>query len=50
MVIDYELAKNCKNPDVWYVCYKCGKCGRKFEKGILVEEGEEDDDERADFR
>lgn len=44
MIIDYELAENCQNPEVYYICYKCGACGRKFEDGILIEEGEENDD------
>lgn len=28
MIIDYIPAKECKNKEVWYTCYKCGKCGR----------------------
>lgn len=48
MIIDYELAENCQNPEVYYICYKCGACGRKFENGILIEEGEEDDEENDD--
>ena len=48
MIIDYELAENCPNPSVYYICYKCGACGRKFENGILIEEGEEDDEENDD--
>ena len=30
--MDYTLAKECKNEEVWYTCYKCGKCGRYIEK------------------
>lgn len=43
MIIDYESAENCRNPEVYYICHKCGACGRKFEDGILIEEGEEND-------
>ena len=25
MKIDYTLAKECKNEEVWYTCYQCGK-------------------------
>ena len=39
MIIDYELAKECKNEDAWCVCRKCGKCGRKFEDGFMVDAG-----------
>ena len=38
MIVDYILAKECKNEDVWYTCYKCGKCGRVFENGYLIDE------------
>lgn len=37
-IIDYVPSKKCKNPDVWYTCYKCGQCGRKFIDGIMVED------------
>lgn len=40
MIVDYELAKNCKNTNVWYTCYKCGQCGRKFENGIMIDAGD----------
>lgn len=41
ILIDYIPAKECKNKDVLYTCYKCGKCGRKFdEHGIMVDDGE----------
>ena len=51
MIVDYEVAIECKNKDAWYTCRKCGKCGRVFEHGIMIddggttvyEEGEEDD-------
>jgi hypothetical protein len=39
IMVDYVLAKECKNPDAWYVCHKCGKCGRKFEDGFMVDDG-----------
>ncbi len=39
LIIDYIHADQCKNPDVWFTCYKCGKCGRKFEDGFLVDDG-----------
>ena len=39
MMIDYTLAKECKNEEVWYICYKCGKCGRVFENGFMVDDG-----------
>lgn len=49
MIIEYTLAKECKNEDVWYTCYKCGKCGRVFVDGLMVDDGgttiEEEQDE-----
>ena len=39
IMVDYVLAKECKNPDAWYMCHKCGKCGRKFEDGLMVDDG-----------
>ena len=39
MIIDYALAKECKNEEVWHTCYKCGKCGRVFENGLMVDDG-----------
>ena len=39
MIVDYTLAKECKNEEVWYICYKCGKCGRVFENGFMVDDG-----------
>ena len=39
VIVDYVLAEECKNPDAWYMCHKCGKCGRKFEYGIMVDDG-----------
>ena len=39
MIIDYTLAKECKNEEVWYICYKCGKCGRVFVDGFMVDDG-----------
>lgn len=57
MILDYILAKECKNPEVWYTCLKCGKCGRVFnEYGFMIDTGgthlvgddENGDDESAD--
>ncbi len=40
MLVDYIPAKECKNEDVVYTCYKCGKCGRKFDEfGIMIDDG-----------
>lgn len=39
MVVDYMVAKECENTEVYFICYKCGKCGRKFENGIMVDDG-----------
>lgn len=39
MIIEYTPAEECENEDVMYICYKCGKCGRKFEDGIMVDDG-----------
>ena len=39
MIIDYILAKECKNIEAWFICVKCGQCGRKFEDGIMVDDG-----------
>ena len=39
MIIDYILAKQCKNKEAWYTCLKCGKCGRVFEDGYLIDDG-----------
>ena len=39
MMIDYTLAKECKNEEVWYTCYQCGKCGRVFDNGFMVDDG-----------
>ena len=49
MIIDYEVAVECKNKNAWFICLKCGKCGRVFENGFMIDdggttvEGEEDD-------
>lgn len=53
IIIDYAPAKECKNPEVWYACWKCGECGRKFECGYMVDEGgthpqEEDEEDETD--
>ena len=38
--VDYEPAENCRNVySFGMICVKCGKCGRRFENGILQEEG-----------
>ena len=39
MIIDYTLAKECKNEEVLYTCYQCGKCGRVFENGFMIDDG-----------
>ena len=39
IIVDYGIANECQNKDAWYTCYKCGKCGRKFERGIMVDDG-----------
>ena len=39
MIIDYTIAKECSNPEVFYTCYQCGKCGRVFEDGFMVDDG-----------
>ena len=39
MIIDYTIAKECSNPEVFYTCYQCGKCGRVFEDGIMIDDG-----------
>lgn len=39
MIVDYILAKECKNKNAWYACYKCGKCGRVFVDGLMVDDG-----------
>ena len=39
MIIDYTLAKECKNEEVWSICYKCGKGGRVFVDGFMVDDG-----------
>ena len=38
--IDYMVSKECKNPESYFsICVKCGQCGRKFENGIMVDDG-----------
>ena len=39
MIIDYTVAVECENPEVYYTCRQCGKCGRKFENGIMIDDG-----------
>ena len=40
MIVDYVPSKQCKNKNVMYTCNKCGRCGRKFEDGIMIDQGE----------
>ena len=42
MIVEYTLAKECENENVWYTCYKCGKCGRVFEGDTTIDEDEMD--------
>lgn len=48
MILEYILAKECKNDKAWYTCLKCGKCGRVFDNGFMINDGgttiEEEDD------
>ena len=39
MNIYYIVAVECQNPEVYYTCEQCGKCGRKFENGIMIDDG-----------
>lgn len=39
IIIDYSRAIECVKESWGYICYKCGKCGRKFEQGIMVDDG-----------
>lgn len=39
MIIDYTPAKECKNSEVWFTCYQCGQCGRRFENGMMIDDG-----------
>ena len=39
MIVEYTLAKECKNEEVLYTCYKCGKYGRVFKDGYLIDDG-----------
>ena len=42
MIIDYTVAVECENPEVYYTCWQCGKCGRKFENGIRIKKSYSD--------
>lgn len=37
--IEYCAAAKCENLDAYSTCLKCGKCGRKFDHGIMVDDG-----------
>ena len=37
--VDYVPAKECKNTEAWFTCYKCGECGRVFENGFMTDSG-----------
>ena len=39
MIVEYIIAKECKNEEVWYTYYKCDKYKRVFENGLLIDEG-----------
>lgn len=39
MIVDYILAKECKNEKAWCTCCKCGKCGRVFEDRFMADGG-----------
>ena len=45
MIVEYIIAKECKNEEVWCTCYKGGKDGRVFEDGLLIDEGNTTSDE-----
>lgn len=37
--VDYYPAAECENPDAYCTCIKCGNCGRKFDCGIMTDDG-----------
>lgn len=40
LFVDYSVAEECKNKDSYgVICVKCGECGRKFDEGIIIDEG-----------
>ena len=39
LFVDYYVAVECVNPDIYCTCLKCGKCGRKFDHGIMTDDG-----------
>jgi len=49
--IDYIPCKECECMEETYgmICIKCGKCGRKFENGIMIDDGGTTVDEDADI-
>ena len=50
ILFDYVKAKECKNKEAWFTCYKCGKCGRRFDNGFMINDGgthpEDEEDEK----
>lgn len=49
IIIDYVKAKECKNKEAWFTCYKCGKCGRRFDNGFMINDsGTHPEDEKDD--
>ena len=39
IIFDYAKAKECKNTEAWFTCYKCGECGRVFINGFMTDSG-----------
>ena len=49
IIIDYVVAKECKNKEAYDICYKCGECGRVFsEEGIMIDDGGTHEDDNMD--
>ena len=40
MIVEYTLAKECKNENVWYTYYKYNKYKKVFEDELLIDEGD----------
>ena len=36
---DYMVCEECESEEAFELCIKCGKCGRKFEDGIMIDDG-----------